>query len=220
MRSTSAVRDVHRAAHVLNRRLRRHRAERDDLRHIVAPIFLRDVVDHLAAPVHAEIDVDIRHRHALRIQKALEQQLMLQRVEIGNSQRVGNQRPGSRSAPRPHRNVVFFRITDEVPHNQKISGELHLLDDCQFPLQPLFVIRNRMLQLSLLVQRPQRLHSARKAFARNVLEITVDRITRRNLKLRKRRRYLFQPQAAALGDVERARQNLRRVLEHAIHLVA
>ncbi len=37
--------------------------------------------------------------------------------------------------------------------------------------------------------------------------------------MRKRRRYFFEAQSAALGDVERARQDLRRVLEHAIHLV-
>ena len=72
------VRDVHGAAHVFDRRLRRHGAERDDLRDIVAAVFLRDVVDDFAAAIHAEIDVDIGHGHALGIQEALKQQLMLQ----------------------------------------------------------------------------------------------------------------------------------------------
>ncbi len=42
-------------------------AEGDDLRDAVAAVFLLDVADHLVAPVLAEIDVEIRHRHALGV---------------------------------------------------------------------------------------------------------------------------------------------------------
>src|SRR5580698_5494569 len=104
---------------------------------------------------------------------------------------------------------MFLRIADEVPHDQKIPRKLHLLDDSEFPLQPLLVIRNRMLQLSLFVQWPQRCHPSRETLPADVREITVDGIARRNLELWKRRRYFLQPQAATLGDIERARQNLR-----------
>ena len=55
----------------------RQRAERDDLRYLLAAVFLGDVLNHLAAPVRAEVDVDIRHADALRIQKALKQQAVL-----------------------------------------------------------------------------------------------------------------------------------------------
>ncbi len=68
-----AVWDVHGAAYVLYSRLGRHRPKGDDLRHIVAPILLRDVINDLTAPVHAEIDIDIRHGHALRIQETFKQ---------------------------------------------------------------------------------------------------------------------------------------------------
>src|SRR5580704_15160508 len=116
------VRDVHRAADVFDRRLRRHGAEGDDLRHIVATIFLRDVMDHLAAPVHAEIDVDIGHRYALGIQKALEQQLMLDWIDISDSEGVRNERPGSRSSARPDRNVMLFCVTDKSQTIRKYPG--------------------------------------------------------------------------------------------------
>ena len=61
------VRDVHGAAHVFDRGFCSHGAEGDDLGDIVAAVFLRDVVDDLAAAVHAEIDVDVRHGNALGI---------------------------------------------------------------------------------------------------------------------------------------------------------
>ena len=68
-----AVGDFHRASNVLDRSLGRHGPERDDLRYVFPAIFPRHVLDHFAAAAHAEIDVDIRIRNALGIQKALEQ---------------------------------------------------------------------------------------------------------------------------------------------------
>ena len=59
--------NVHGAAHVLDRRLCRHGAEGYDLCNIFPAVFLRDVIDNLPAPVHAEIHVDVRHRNALGI---------------------------------------------------------------------------------------------------------------------------------------------------------
>ena len=77
-----------------------------------------------------------------------------------------------------------------------------------------------MLQPPLLQQPPQALHPPRKSLPRNVLEITVRRESLRYIEVRKRRRDFFQPQIAALGNRHRARQYIRRVLEHAQHLVA
>ena len=72
------------------------------------PYFSRDVLDHFAAAVHAEVDVDIGHADALRIQEALEQQPVLQRVDIGDLHRVADQAAGRRTAARTHRNPVRF----------------------------------------------------------------------------------------------------------------
>src|SRR3546814_18597645 len=54
---------------------------RSDLADAVAAVFARDVVDHLVAAIHAEVDVEIGHRHAFGIEEALEQQVELQRVK-------------------------------------------------------------------------------------------------------------------------------------------
>ena len=47
--------------------------EGDDLRDMIAAIFPLNVADHFLAPGFAEIDVEIRHRHAFRIKEAFEQ---------------------------------------------------------------------------------------------------------------------------------------------------
>jgi hypothetical protein len=43
--------------------------ERHDLGHAVLAVFALDVLDDLAAPALAEVDVDIRHAHALGVLK-------------------------------------------------------------------------------------------------------------------------------------------------------
>ena len=47
------------ARHVLDGRLRRHRAVGDDMRHALRPVFLRHPAQHLAAPVVVEVGIDI-----------------------------------------------------------------------------------------------------------------------------------------------------------------
>ena len=71
-------------------RAREHLAEGDDLRHAVGAVLLGHVADHALAAAHGEVDVDIRHRHALGVEEALEQQVVAQRVDVGDLQAVGD----------------------------------------------------------------------------------------------------------------------------------
>ena len=80
------------APRVAHHRLRRHGAVGDDLRDAVAPVFVRDIVDHAIAAVHAEVDVEVRHRDAFGVEETLEQQVVLQRIDVGDAERVGDQR--------------------------------------------------------------------------------------------------------------------------------
>ncbi len=58
---------VEHPADVLDGRARLERVEGDDLGDLLASVLLGYVLNDLAAPVHAEIDVDIRHADALGI---------------------------------------------------------------------------------------------------------------------------------------------------------
>ncbi len=69
-----AVGHLQHAADVAQHGARLQRAEGDDLRDLVGAVFLLDVADHLVAPVLAEVDVEVRHRHAVGIEEALEEQ--------------------------------------------------------------------------------------------------------------------------------------------------
>ena len=139
-----AVTHAEHAAGIAQHRLGRHRAVGDDLADLVATVLARDVVDHLVAAVHAEVDVEVGHRHAFGVEEALEQQVELQRVEIGDFQRPGDQRAGAGTAARAHRNAVLLAPVDEVRDDQKVAGKAHLDDDVQLALEPRVVVGARM----------------------------------------------------------------------------
>ena len=134
-----AIAHLKHAAGVLEHRARLQLSEGDDLRHLVAAIFFLDVADHLAASRFAEIDVEVGHRHALGIEETFEQQPQPNRVEIGDRQRPGNDRPRAGSATRTDRNPVVLRPFDEVGDDQEIAGEAHLDDDVELELQPVAI---------------------------------------------------------------------------------
>ena len=81
-----------------------HRSESDDLGHMVGAIARRDIFDDLPPPDIAEVDVNIRHGDAFRIQKPFEQQAVLQRINIRDLQQVGHNASRRGATPRPHWN--------------------------------------------------------------------------------------------------------------------
>ena len=95
------------AADVAYHRLGGHGPERDDLGHVVRRVPGGDVVDDAIASLHAEIDVEVRQRHPFRVEKPLEQQVVVDRVEIGDSECVCDERSGPRTASRPHRYALL-----------------------------------------------------------------------------------------------------------------
>ena len=104
---------------------RQERAEGDDLRDAILAVAAAHVGDHLVAPVLAEVDVEVRHRDALGIEKALEQQAEADRIEIGDGQRVGDERARARAAPRPDGNALRLGPLDEIGDDQEIAGKFH-----------------------------------------------------------------------------------------------
>ena len=93
-------RHLEHAAHVADDGLRLHRPERDDLRDVLAAVLPRDVLDDLAAAPLAEVDVDIGQRHALGVEEALEDEIEVERIDVGDPQAVGDEAAGGRAAAR------------------------------------------------------------------------------------------------------------------------
>ena len=122
---------------------REKRAEGDDLRNAVGAVAALHIGDHLVAAALAEIDVEVRHRHAFGIEEALEQKRETHGVEVGDGERVGDQRARAGATARPHGNALLLRVFDEVRDDQEVAGEFHLLDDVEFEGEPRFVVSDR-----------------------------------------------------------------------------
>ena len=119
---------------------RQERAEGDDLRDAVGAVALAHIGDHFVAALLAEVDVEIRHRHPLGIEEALEQEAEPQRIEIGDGERPGDDRARARAAPRPDRNALRLRPLDEVGDDEEIAGECHVDDDVELEGEALLVV--------------------------------------------------------------------------------
>ena len=87
-----------------------HRAEGDDLRHVVAAVLVHHVPDHLVPPVVLEVHVDVRHFLALHVQEALKDQVVLQRVHVRDAQAEEHQ-AGSGAAPHTEEDALPARVT-------------------------------------------------------------------------------------------------------------
>ncbi len=109
------VRDVHHPRHVAHHRPRLHRPEGDDLRDVLAAVLPGDVLDDLAAAALAEVDVDVGQRDALGVEEALEDQVVRDRIDVGDPQAVGDEAAGRRAAAGPDRDALLARVADEVP---------------------------------------------------------------------------------------------------------
>ncbi len=64
-------------------------------------VLVAHIGDHLVPPVLAEVDIEVRHRDALGIEEALEQQAEAQRVEVGNRQAQATTEPAPEPRPGP-----------------------------------------------------------------------------------------------------------------------
>ena len=123
------------------------------------------VADHLVAAVLAEIDVEVRHRDALGIEEALENEPEADRIEIGDGQRIGHQRAGARTAARPDRNALRFRPLDEIGDDQEVAGIFHLHDDAELEGEALADSVRRCARAPVRVSSAARARPARAACA-------------------------------------------------------
>ncbi len=125
-----------------------HLAEGDDLRDRLAPVLLGHVAHHALASAHGEVDVDVWHRDPLGVEEALEQQLVAQRVHVGDLQAVRHDRAGRRAAPGAHGDAVLLGVLDEVPDDQEVGVEAHALDHAELHLHALHRLRGRGLAVA------------------------------------------------------------------------
>ncbi len=204
-----AVVEAEHARRVARGGAREHLAEGDDLRDRLAPVLVGDVAHHALAPAHREVDVDVRHRHALGVQEALEQQVVAQRVDIGDRQAVGHDRAGRRAAPGSHGDAVLLRELDEVPDDQEVGVEAHAVDHVELHLHALDRGRRRRVAVAQAQALLHALAQVGALVARVGRGVAGDQLLA-ELDLHR----------AALGDLERAGDRLGPLGERARHFLA
>ena len=127
-------------AHVPHHRLGRHAAEGDDLRHRLPAIHVGNVLDHLVAPIHAEVDVEVGHGYPLGVEETFEQQVKFQRVEVGDLEGVGHQRACTRATARANGDAVVLGPLDKLHHDEEVTREAHLVDHFQLDIETLVIL--------------------------------------------------------------------------------
>ena len=202
------------AAGVAHHRLGRHGAEGDDLTDAVAAVLRSHIIDDLVAAVHAEVDVEIGHRHPFGVEEALEQQVVRQRVEVGDAQRPRHQRTGTRAAARADRDVVVLGPVDEVGDDQEVAGEPHRDDDVELGLEPQLIGRAAVLRSRWMPVEP-----ARQALARLLAQPAFDRVSVRHREYRQRVLAEFQFEVAAHRQRDRVVDRVGDVGEQFRHLL-
>ena len=106
-----------------------------NLHHLVLAVLAHHIVDYLLTPFVAEVNVDIRHGHTLRVQETLKEKVVAHRVYVGDSQRIGHNASCCGAPPRPHDDVPGAGVIDEIPHNQEVIHISHGTDNFQLIVQ-------------------------------------------------------------------------------------
>src|SRR5205085_6390617 len=82
-------------------------------------------------------DVDVGHRDAIRIQEALEQQIELERIDVGDAKRVSDERAGGRAAAGADWNSTLACGLDKVSDDEEVARVARLGDDAQLIVESL-----------------------------------------------------------------------------------
>ena len=125
--------EAERLAHVAHGRARPVRDDVGHLCRVAAAVALVHVLDHLFAPLRLDVHVDVRRAVACRRQEALEQQTEVDRVDVGDAERVTDGRVGRRAAPLAVDVQPPAHLRD-VPHDEEVAGEAELADHVELVL--------------------------------------------------------------------------------------
>jgi hypothetical protein len=128
---------THDTGGVLDRLLGLDRAVGDDLGDPLLAVLLGDVADDLAPSALVEVDVEVGHRRTFGVEEPLEDQVVLDRVEVGDPHRIRAHRAGSRATARPDPDPVVLGPVDEVGDDQEISRVPLFEDDLGLVASPL-----------------------------------------------------------------------------------
>ena len=190
------------------------RRERDHLGHPVAAVLLGCVAHHIAPVALVEVHVDVGHLLAARVEEALEEQVVLDRVEVDDAQAVRHAAPRRRASPGSHPYPPIAGELDQIPHHEEVGGEAHVVDDPELEVQALHHRRRqrRPVPLPGPVQRELAQVGGRPLLVGLATEFVG------HGKLRQGRLAQLQLHIGALGNEQRVVARFRQLGEEVAHL--
>ena len=103
--------------------------------YLLLSILFRYPIQHTTSTIIVKIDVNIRQRNTVRIQETLEKQVILNRVNLCNSQAISYRRTCSRTTSRANGNIqLFTSSTDKVLYDKEVPRKTHGLHDMKLEL--------------------------------------------------------------------------------------
>ena len=84
------IRQIHDSSYITDDTSCRKRSKCNDLSHAVFSVFSRYIIDHFLPSLIAEIHINIRHGYTFRIQKTLEQELIMDGINGCDPQTIGH----------------------------------------------------------------------------------------------------------------------------------
>src|SRR5688572_29714602 len=102
---------------------------------MVLAVLAPDVGDDLIAPAVLEVDVDVWHGHAVGVEEALERELVQDRVDRRDAERVRDD--AARGAAAAGRlDALAPGERDEVRDDEEVGRVAHLDDDAELVVEP------------------------------------------------------------------------------------
>ena len=107
----------------------------DDLADVVLAVDLADVLQDVLEVLVVEVHVDIGHLGALGREETLKHQAVLERVEVGDVHRVGDDGARSRASARADADAVVLGPLHVILHDQEVVGKALVADDLVLVLE-------------------------------------------------------------------------------------
>ena len=150
---TQRIRDVERqflyTSHILDRVLGSHTGVGDDMRAVFMTIFVHYPLQHPTSTIIVEVGIDIREVHTVRVQETLKQQVVFQRVYLGDTQAISHNRTCSRTTTRTYHHAKFGAGSiDKVGHDKEVAWETHRLHYVKFEVDMLFHLVRKILAIA------------------------------------------------------------------------
>ncbi len=133
-------RNIHHTAYIADGAAGGNLAKCDNLGYLICTILLVAVVHHFGTAVVLEIQINIGHGDAVGVQEALEEQVVIQGVHRSDLQSEGHHRTVA-GAAHVIPNAVLTAEMAEVPNDEEVLIEAHIVDDFKLVLQALLYLR-------------------------------------------------------------------------------